>query len=165
VKDWTWQKWVGKLAPIVVALLASAVWEFAELPAPGWASVIAGIITFLAQQAIALFTEAGRRLGQAVASLINVLAPERVIVGGALTSGLLVVLIALVLLSWRWFFVAFHDVFFPPGTWTFDWTDSLIRLFPDRFWFDAGVLLVGGALVVGVLVMVVGWALGRRARG
>ena len=55
MKDWTWQKWVGKLAPIVVALLASAVWEFAELPAPGWASVIAGIITFLAQQAIALF--------------------------------------------------------------------------------------------------------------
>jgi glucokinase len=29
-----------------------------------------------------LFTEAGRRLGQAVSSLINVLAPERVIIGG-----------------------------------------------------------------------------------
>jgi glucokinase len=29
-----------------------------------------------------LFTEAGRRLGQAVSSLINILAPERVIIGG-----------------------------------------------------------------------------------
>lgn len=83
-------------------------------------------------------------------------------VGGALTSGLLIVLIALVLLSWRWFFIAFHDVFFPPGTWTFDWTDSLIRLFPDRFWFDAGVLLVGGALVLALVVTGVGFVLGRR---
>ncbi len=86
-------------------------------------------------------------------------------VGGALTLGLLLVLSALVLLSWRWFFIAFHDVFFPPGTWTFDWTDSLIRLFPDRFWFDAGVLLVGGALVLGLVVTALGWTLGRRARG
>lgn len=83
-------------------------------------------------------------------------------VGGALTSGLLMVLIVLVLLSWRWFFIAFHDVFFPPGTWTFDWTDSLIRLFPDRFWFDAGVLLVGGALVLALVVTGVGFLLGRR---
>lgn len=85
-------------------------------------------------------------------------------VGGALTSGLLVVLIGLVLLSWRWFFIAFHDVFFPPGTWTFNWTDSLIRLFPDRFWFDAGVLLVGGALVLGLVVTAVGFVLGQRTR-
>ncbi len=85
-------------------------------------------------------------------------------VGGVLTTGLLVVLISMVLLSWRWFFIAFHDVFFPPGTWTFDWSDSLIRLFPDRFWFDAGVLLVGGALALGVVVTMAGWAIGRRAR-
>lgn len=85
--------------------------------------------------------------------------------GGLLTTGLLAVLIALVLTAWRWFFIAFHDVFFPPGTWTFDWSDSLIRLFPDRFWFDAGVLLVGGALVLGVGVTLAGWVLGRRTRG
>jgi hypothetical protein len=55
VKNWTWQKWVGKLAPIVTSLLATGVWEFAELPAPVWAGVAAGIITFLAQQVVALF--------------------------------------------------------------------------------------------------------------
>ena len=84
--------------------------------------------------------------------------------GGLLTTGLLTVLILLVLLSWNWFFVAFHGVFFDAGTWTFNWSDSLIRLFPDKFWFDAGVLLVGGALVAGAIVMAVGYALGRRAR-
>jgi integral membrane protein (TIGR01906 family) len=84
--------------------------------------------------------------------------------GGLLTTGLLTVLILLVLLSWNWFFVAFHGVFFDPGTWTFNWSDSLIRLFPDKFWFDAGVLLVGGAWVAGVAVMGVGYLLGRRIR-
>jgi integral membrane protein (TIGR01906 family) len=84
--------------------------------------------------------------------------------GGLLTTGLLTALILLVLLAWNWFFIAFHGVFFDAGTWTFNWSDSLIRLFPDKFWFDAGVLLVGGALVAGVIVMVVGYLLGRRAR-
>lgn len=82
--------------------------------------------------------------------------------GGLLTSGLLIVIIAFVLLSWSSFFITFHDVFFPPGTWTFDWSDSLIRLFPDKFWFDAGVLLVGGALVAGLVVTLVGYLFGRR---
>lgn len=84
--------------------------------------------------------------------------------GGLLTTGLLSALILLVLLAWNWFFIAFHGVFFDAGTWTFNWSDSLIRLFPDKFWFDAGVLLVGGALVAGVIVMAVGYLLGRRAR-
>ena len=84
--------------------------------------------------------------------------------GGLLTAGLLTALILLVLLAWNWFFIAFHGVFFDDGTWTFNWSDSLIRLFPDKFWFDAGVLLVGGALVAGVIVMAVGYLLGRRAR-
>jgi integral membrane protein (TIGR01906 family) len=84
--------------------------------------------------------------------------------GGLLTTGLLAVMILLVLLSWNWFFITFHDVFFDAGTWTFNWSDSLIRLFPDKFWFDAGVLLVGGALLTGVVVTVVGYLLGRRSR-
>lgn len=84
--------------------------------------------------------------------------------GGVLTTGLLTVLVLLVLLSWQWFFIAFHGVFFEAGTWTFDWSDSLIRLFPDRFWFDAGVLLVGGAWVTGVLVTALGYVLGKRDR-
>ena len=55
MKYWTWQKWVGKLAPIVASLLAVGVWEFAELPAPMWAGIASGILTFVAQQIVALF--------------------------------------------------------------------------------------------------------------
>lgn len=83
--------------------------------------------------------------------------------GGGLTALLLVGLVLFVLLSWREFFVMFHDVFFPPGTWTFDWSNSLIRLFPDKFWFDAGTILTVGSLTLGLLVALVGWTLKKRA--
>jgi len=83
--------------------------------------------------------------------------------GGGLTALLLVSLVLFVLLSWREFFIMFHDVFFPPGTWTFDWSNSLIRLFPDKFWFDAGTILTVGSLFLGLLVALAGWALRKRA--
>ena len=84
--------------------------------------------------------------------------------GGLLTSGLLIGLTSFVLLSWRTFFIQFHELFFEPGTWTFNWSDSLIRLFPDRFWFDAGAIITVSTLVAGIIVAAVGYLLRRRAR-
>ena len=55
MKSWTWQKVVGKVTPIVTSLLTVGVWEFLELPAPGWAAIIAGLVTMLAQALVALF--------------------------------------------------------------------------------------------------------------
>ena len=57
------------------------------------------------------------------------------------------------LASFGVFFVAFHQVFFDPGTWIFLWSDTLIRLFPERFWRDVfiyvGVLSLAGGLALG----------------
>jgi len=40
-------------------------------------------------------------------------------------------------------------VFFRSGTWTFEWTDTLIQLYPLPFWHDAvwkyGLLVLGEA--------------------
>lgn len=82
--------------------------------------------------------------------------------GGVLTAGFLLFLAGFVLLSWRTFFVQFHELFFSPGTWTFDWSDSLIRLFPDMFWFNAGTIITLGALIEGVVVALIGYLLARR---
>ncbi len=76
--------------------------------------------------------------------------------GGALTVGLLVALSAFVLLSWRTFFIQFHELFFAQGTWTFDWSDSLIREFPDKFWSDAGIIICVGTLLAGLIVAAIG---------
>jgi integral membrane protein (TIGR01906 family) len=49
-------------------------------------------------------------------------------------------------------FVQFHQVFFEGGTWQFLWSDTLIRLFPLRFWQDA-FIFIGGASLVEALVL------------
>lgn len=70
--------------------------------------------------------------------------------GGWLISILLISVVIIVLVSFRVFFVAFHNVFFEPGTWTFLYSDTLIRLFPERFWFDAFVLIGLIAILSGI---------------
>ena len=68
--------------------------------------------------------------------------------GGRLTLFLLVGIILFVLLAFGTIFVAFHNVFFESGTWTFLFSDTLIRLFPERFWRDTFIavgILAGGA--------------------
>lgn len=59
-------------------------------------------------------------------------------------------------------FLAFHQVFFPPGTYLFEPGSKLITLFPGGFWFDAS-LAAGGAVVLTALV--VGLLGLRRLRG
>jgi integral membrane protein (TIGR01906 family) len=72
--------------------------------------------------------------------------------GGWLTTALVGALVLFSLLSFGVFFVAFHNVFFEAGTWMFNYSDTLIRLFPQRFWSDifiyVGILAVGGGLAV-----------------
>jgi integral membrane protein (TIGR01906 family) len=82
--------------------------------------------------------------------------------GGALTAVLLAALVVFILLSWRTFFIMFHDVFFPPGTWTFDWENSLIRIFPDKFWFDAFSIPLVAVFLVSLVLWALGYWLARR---
>ncbi len=61
--------------------------------------------------------------------------------------------ILVVLLSFGVFFVGFHEIFFQPGTWMFYWSDTLIRLFPERFWRDIFIYI--GVIVAGLGLLVV----------
>jgi integral membrane protein (TIGR01906 family) len=81
--------------------------------------------------------------------------------GGIATTGLLLAIALFILLGWNIFFVQFHQLLFPPGSWTFAYTDGLIRLFPEKFWFDVGVIVSVGTLVEGILVALIGYFLGR----
>lgn len=81
--------------------------------------------------------------------------------GSLLTIALLLALVALVYLSFDWFFTQFHLAFFEGDSWIFAFSDTLIRLFPTRFWYDAaslwGVFTLGEAVILGV----VAWLSGR----
>lgn len=49
-------------------------------------------------------------------------------------------------------FLAFHQLFFRPGTYLFEPGSALITLFPEGFWFDAA-LLAGAAILLTALVV------------
>lgn len=83
--------------------------------------------------------------------------------GGLATFAILIVFAVMVGVFWNWFFTTFHEVLFPQGNWQFAYSSSLIRLFPDRFWFDVGVLIVGGTLLSGAVLAVIGHLLLRGA--
>jgi integral membrane protein (TIGR01906 family) len=57
------------------------------------------------------------------------------------------------ILSWDVFFTGFHTLFFQSDTWYFAYSDTLIRLFPEQFWFDAA-LLIGGLAIIEALVVI-----------
>jgi integral membrane protein (TIGR01906 family) len=84
------------------------------------------------------------------------------LVGGSkLTLGLMLVIFLGLVLAFSVVFVGFHQVFFDPGTWTFLFSDTLIRLFPQRFWEVAfAAVTLGSGALAGSL-----WALARRLLG
>ncbi len=63
--------------------------------------------------------------------------------GGLLTLGLVLVILLGFLLRFDVAFTGFHRIFFEGETWIFPPTDTLIRLYPEKFWFDA-VMWIGG---------------------
>jgi integral membrane protein (TIGR01906 family) len=74
--------------------------------------------------------------------------------GGWLTVGMAVVLGVLAAVSFWQFFTVFHSLFFSEDSWLFFYSDTLIRLFPLRFWQDAflfaGIVATGGGLALGL---------------
>ncbi len=70
-------------------------------------------------------------------------APIALLGGSLLTVGCVAAVGGLMLLGWDTFFTGFHEIFFPPGSWTFAYSDTLLRLYPERFWMDMGGILVG----------------------
>lgn len=66
-----------------------------------------------------------------------------------------------ILVSFGSFFTEFHLVFFEGDTWLFRRDDTLIRLFPTDFWFDAAAIIAGLTVVELILVGVGAWRWGR----
>lgn len=74
--------------------------------------------------------------------------------GGWLTAGLVAVIAVFAATSFWQFFTAFHSLFFEGDSWLFLYSDTLIRLFPMRFWQDTflavGLVALCGGVAMGV---------------
>jgi integral membrane protein (TIGR01906 family) len=83
--------------------------------------------------------------------------------GSLLTIGLILLIGLTALAAWDFFFTAFHRIFFEGDTWYFLYSDNLIRLFPEQFWFDAAILIgVIAVLAALITLTIIRVALGRK---
>ena len=94
------------------------------------------------------------------AYLLGLMRGGWLMIGLAATVGLIVVIGIVINPNVFWnFFAGFHSLFFEGDSWLFLYSDTLIRLFPIRFWQDAFLLAAVIALGGGVAL-----ALGLRPR-
>jgi integral membrane protein (TIGR01906 family) len=78
--------------------------------------------------------------------------PLGLLLGALVTLAVAALAIPVILLGFEGFFARFHELFFDPGTWQFPSSDTLIRLYPERFWEDVSQL-VAGLTVLQALVL------------
>lgn len=77
--------------------------------------------------------------------------------GGLLSAGIILTIALMALFAWQTWFELFHRFFFVPGSWLFSYTDTLIRLFPIKFWFDATLAISLFSFTGGLLLVWLGW--------
>ena len=77
--------------------------------------------------------------------------------GGLVTSAVIMTIALLAVFAWQTWFELFHRFLFVPGSWLFSYTDTLIRLFPIEFWFDATLTISILAFIEGTLLAILGW--------
>lgn len=89
--------------------------------------------------------------------------PLGLAIGSALTLAAAALAVPIILLGFDSFFVGFHELFFSGDTWRFSRTDTLLRLYPERFWEDTSRLIAVIAVAQAALLapLAAWWA--RRA--
>ncbi|MGJ9373691.1 TIGR01906 family membrane protein [Nesterenkonia sp. CF4.4] len=82
--------------------------------------------------------------------------------GAWVTLGIIIAVAVLAIIDWQLFFAEFHRIFFADGTWTFPADSTLIQLYPEQFWIDAGVAVVALAVLFAVILLIATWPTRRR---
>lgn len=84
--------------------------------------------------------------------------------GAVVTLAIVAAIVIGAVVNWEGFFVGFHQMFFQSGTWYFPTSDTLIRLFPEQFWFDAALTIGGITVITSLVVLAVVFTLTRRVK-
>ena len=97
--------------------------------------------------------------------LVNMRAALEMLKRGTQNTLILVAILILgVLIGFGVLFVGFHRIFFEGNTWIFQYSDTFIRLYPERFWRDTFVFLALIAATLGATVYILSKLLLRRTR-
>lgn len=116
-----------------------------------WAMLI-GVILLVITLILALLLRSWRPGGMA----------RGLFAGAWVTLGIIIAVAVLAIIDWQLFFAEFHRIFFADGTWTFPTDSTLIQLYPEQFWIDAGVAVVALAVLFAVILLIATWPTRRR---
>ncbi|WP_181255871.1 TIGR01906 family membrane protein [Nesterenkonia sandarakina] len=116
-----------------------------------WAMLI-GLILLVITLILALLLRAWRPGGVA----------RGLFAGAWVTLGIIIAVAVLAIIDWQLFFAEFHRIFFADGTWTFPTDSTLIQLYPEQFWIDAGIAVVALAVLFAVILLIATWPTRRR---
>lgn len=86
------------------------------------------------------------------------------LIAAGMVGTVAVVLAGILAIAFEPAFLAFHAVFFPPGTYLFSEGSNLIVLFPQGFWFDASIAAGVSIVVTALIVTAIGFARWRGRR-
>ncbi len=77
--------------------------------------------------------------------------------GALATLVVAVLLVPVILLGFDGFFTRFHEMFFEGDSWRFSSTDTLIRIYPERFWEDVSRLAATITVVQAIVLAPLAW--------
>lgn len=115
-------------------------------------SVARSAFTFLAVGVVGI---AGLAVALAFGRGTRAIVPRGLRIGSVATLGIAAAAALVMVVAWESFFEGFHHVFFEGESWIFASTDTLIRLYPDRFWTGVGAWVAGLTVALALAV----WAL------
>ena len=88
---------------------------------------------------------------------LRTVVPRGLLVGALATLGIALIAVPLILLGFDDFFTGFHEMLFQGESWRFSSTDTLIRIYPERFWEDVSTLAAGLTVAQALLVGALAW--------
>ena len=83
--------------------------------------------------------------------------PRGLLAGALATLVVAVLLVPVILLGFDGFFTRFHEMFFEGDSWRFSSTDTLIRIYPERFWEDVSRLAATITVVQAIVLAPLAW--------
>jgi integral membrane protein (TIGR01906 family) len=88
---------------------------------------------------------------------LRTVVPRGLLAGALATLAVAVFAVPVILLGFDDFFTGFHEVFFEGDSWRFSDTDTLIRVYPERFWEDVSQLAAAITVVQALVLAPLAW--------
>jgi integral membrane protein (TIGR01906 family) len=83
--------------------------------------------------------------------------PAGLLAGSLATLAIAALAVPMIVLGFDGFFVRFHEIFFSGDSWQFSNADTLIRIYPERFWVDVSRITAGIAVGQAIVLAALAW--------